>query len=51
MKVKKQNDILEHLIKIYTDKNNKIQIGINSEKWFNTYNGSGLAKKWFDLIK
>lgn len=49
--VKNEEYIYNHLIDCYSGKTDPISLGKRSKKWFQKYNGEGLAKKWLDLLK
>tara|TARA_R110000824_G_scaffold288508_3_gene476796 strand:- start:132409 stop:133737 length:1329 start_codon:yes stop_codon:yes gene_type:complete len=48
--VRKQDDILSHLLEISDNPKKCEEIGRGAKKWFNQYNGIGLAKQWLDLL-
>lgn len=49
--VTKKLDILEHLIFIVDERAKLKSIGEQSQRWFQEYNGEGLAKQLLDLLK
>jgi len=50
LSVRREKDILKHLLEI-TDHPEKIEeIGKGAREWFNHYNGIGLAKQWLNLL-
>lgn len=51
LKVRTQNDVLNHFLSICDDPVQARQIGAASCTWFDTYNGLALAQKWVDLLK
>lgn len=48
--VKNRDDILVHLLSLMDYPAKASDIGEQSKKWFDTYNGAGLAKQWLDLL-
>jgi glycosyltransferase involved in cell wall biosynthesis len=48
--VRKEVDILKHLLDMVDHPEKGIAIGHSARKWFNQYNGVTLAKKWLDLL-
>lgn len=48
--VTKKQDVFNHLLNLANDVLKRKAIGIESKKWFDTYCGIGLAKKWLELL-
>jgi glycosyltransferase involved in cell wall biosynthesis len=48
--VRKEEDILMHLLDMVDNPEKRLTIGHGAKEWFNQYNGVSLAKKWLDLI-
>ncbi len=48
--VRKEEDILMHLLDMVDHPEKGSAIGQGARQWFNQYNGVGLAKKWLDLL-
>lgn len=48
--VSNESDILKHLLSIADDRDTVRLMGKQSQQWFQTYNGAGLAKKWLELL-
>jgi hypothetical protein len=48
--VRKQEDILTHLLDMADHPTKREEIGRGGKDWFDRYNGIGLAKKWLDLL-
>ena len=48
--VRKQEDILIHLLDMADHPAKSEEIGRAAKEWFNRYNGIGLAKQWLDLL-
>jgi hypothetical protein len=51
LKVRNQEDVYKHLIDMADHPEKAKEIGLASQKWFNTYNGLNLAKQWLNLIQ
>ncbi len=49
--VKCSEDVTNYLLDWCDNKSKYTEIGENGKKWFNNYNGIGLAQKWLDLLK
>lgn len=49
--VKSENDVYEHLSKMYYDKDAMLELGKSGLEWFNNYHGKKLATKWVNLLK
>lgn len=49
--VRKQDDILQHLLDMADQPQKLTKIGQAAKVWFNQYNGIGLAKQWLELLK
>lgn len=49
--VRKQDDILDHLLNMADHPEKVKEIGCSAKEWFNHYNGIGLANQWLDLLK
>lgn len=50
LKVTNENDTFNHLLIITDNPKNSKKIGYLSRKWFNEYNGVGMAKRWAYLL-
>jgi hypothetical protein len=50
LQVRKQADILNHLLTMADQPAKREEIGRGAKEWFNRYNGIGLAKQWLDLL-
>lgn len=48
--VKDQDDVLEHLFFVADNPFDATEIGLRARQWFDSYNGSALAKKWLKLV-
>lgn len=49
--VRKQEDILTHLLDMADHPEKREEIGRSAKEWFNHYNGVNLAKQWLDLLQ
>lgn len=50
LKVKNQDDVYSHLLRLSDDNNVCKQTGLEARHWFVKYNGIELAKQWLDLL-
>lgn len=48
--VRRQADVLRHLLDMAYNGARRDQIGQDAKAWFDRYNGIGLAKQWLDLL-
>jgi len=48
--VRKEQDILTHLVDMADHPVKREDIGQRAKEWFNRYNGAGLAKQWMELL-
>lgn len=48
--VRRQADVLRHLLDMAYNGARRDQIGQDAKVWFDRYNGIGLAKQWLDLL-
>jgi hypothetical protein len=48
--VKAELEVLEHLVFVADSPKQAAAIGRRARKWFETYNGIALAKKWLAIV-
>ena len=48
--VRNQDDILRHLLDMADNVEKRVKIGQAAKKWFENYNGIGLAKRWLEIV-
>ena len=48
--VRNQDDVLRHLLDMADNVEKRIEIGGAAKKWFESYNGIGLARQWLEIV-